>query len=119
MSLYHYCCSHSLEGIQRDGLVLPNQHPFIKADLVWLTDLPTPDRARLGLTSNYIRCDRTEWRITVGPDGAVWWPRWAREHGMPRHLRDDLEAFGWPAHWYVAETPCSVLAVERTAGVAA
>jgi hypothetical protein len=66
MRLYHYCCSHSLEGIRKDGFLRPwRQVALGDVPLVWLTDLEVPDRKALGLTSDLLDCDRLEHRVVV------------------------------------------------------
>lgn len=111
-ALFHYCCAHSREGILHDGLLLPNPQPFLPGapPLVWLTDLDAPIRDGLGLTSDHIKCDRTEYRFSVIQTGtAVWWPTYARMTRVPRATRDVLESFGMPAHWYVSSAPVPVV----------
>lgn len=111
MKLYHYTCSHALPGILRDGFLRPNINPLLDdLDLVWLTDLDTPDRAALGLTSNILSCDRTEHRVEVDVE-AIHWPRFARR--FPAEQRRPLEFApgAMPMHWYVSETPVPVALV--------
>lgn len=104
MTLYHYTCDHSVERIRRDGFLRPNRHPSLGARLVWLTDLDTPDRDALGLTSQFITCDRTKHRFTVADESfVVPWTEWAREHKVSHLVRDYLEQFGLPRHWFVSE----------------
>ena len=111
---FHYCCDHSVSAIKKDGWVRPMVgHPLLNNALIsWLTDLDAPDRDGLGLTSETISCDRTAWRVTV--EGYAWyWPHWARLNPVRRDVRDALEGFGRPAHWYVAEKPIRVVDIER------
>lgn len=61
MMLYHYTCRHSAYSISHDKFIL---RPGLTG-LLWLTDLDVPDRRGLGLTSNFIECDRTEFRFAV------------------------------------------------------
>jgi hypothetical protein len=110
MRLYHYCCSHSLEGIRRDGFLKPHRQVALgDVELVWLTDLEAPDRLALRLTSDLLDCDRLEHRIVVDVE-AIHWPRYARQ--LPLELRRPLElATGArPMHWYVSEHPVPVAA---------
>jgi hypothetical protein len=103
MRLYHYCCSHSLKGIRRDGFLKPHRQVALgDVELVWLTDLEVPDRLALGLTSRRLHCDRTKHRVEVDAE-AIHWPRYARQ--LPLELRRPLElATGArPMHWYVSE----------------
>lgn len=111
--LYHYTCGHGLRGITADRALTPNPHPLLGHPLVWLTDLPTPDRHALGLTSDTLLCDRTEHRADVipGPD-VQWWPHWAHKARIPGLIREILEGGGGqPTHWWVASVNVSVLAV--------
>ena len=116
---YHYTCAHSAPLILRSGVVKPlgqlgnlaGQMPADRQwmlDIAWFTDLPDPLREALGLTSETLQCDRTEWRVTVSdPSGLVHWPRFARGR-VPREQRDDLERYGRPAHRWVSEAPVPV-----------
>ncbi len=112
MRLWHYTCDHGAAGIRRDGIVRPSTVAAFA--VAWFTDLETPDRTRLGLTSQHIACDRTAWRVEVDPDAAERWTAYARRARVPRDLRDALEAGRLPAHWWVSESPVRVLAVGPT-----
>lgn len=76
--------------------------------LVWLSDFYRAMPYALGLTREFIRCDRTRHRFRV-PDvaGVVWWPEY-RRHAPPlwqewgRFLESAEGAR--PAHWYVSVT---------------
>lgn len=113
--LYHYTCSHAAEGIARDRLLRP--HKQIQLDgreLVWMTDLDTPDRDALGLTSRHLRCDRTEFRATVILPRAGHWPAYVRR--LPRDVRlAAREMSGLPMHWWVSELLVPVETIERVA----
>jgi hypothetical protein len=111
VTLHHFTCSHGAAGIRRDGKVIPHPQPVLRGlELAWFTDLDTPDRAGLGLTSLTLKCDRTEHRfITENSDEFVWWPRAVRILGLQRERRYLEEAPGaLPAHWYVASRPVAV-----------
>lgn len=102
MRLYHYTCSHGAEGIRKDLCLKGNPHPLMPESygpLIWLTDLDSPDRQALGLTSRLLRCDRTTHRVTVDTELALHWPEFART--LSRRLRDLLEQDAKPIHWYV------------------
>lgn len=108
-TLSHYTCLHSAQGIERDRVIRPHRHPLFGAALVWLTDLYPPDRLSLGLTANYIRCDRTAVRVRVHPGPEVIpWGRWAHDHRVPRAIREILEDGALPAHWWVSAEPVPV-----------
>lgn len=121
MTLYHFTCVHSRDGIVASGLVTPMsfRHPDKWERLPewmrpvfavsWFTDLDVPMRDQLGLTMDTIKCDRTEVRFRVTDDLAV--QRWTRyRRRVPRQAVAMLE--GWramPAHWYVSELPVPVV----------
>lgn len=111
-TLYHFTCIDHAPAIDHELLLRPNAHPYLPGlPLVWLTDLDTPDRTGLGLTSGHlITCDRTAYRYTVAdPGGCIPWT--ALAHLLPRHIRDPFEdAPGrLPAHWWVCADPVPVL----------
>ena len=93
--LFHYCCSHSAEGIERDGALRP-WGPLMDdvVPVVWLTDLDVPIRAALGLTSLFSPCDRTEHRYEVDMaavrDGQIV-PWWRYRRFVPADYRQALE----------------------------
>lgn len=99
MKLYHYCCAHSAPKIQDDGVLKPNGF-LLRA--VWATDLERPDRDALGLTSNFIQCDRTEYRVVVDGRHFTHWFK-ARADVSPA-IRDGLELAPGvtPGNWYVS-----------------
>lgn len=114
MRLYHYTCSHSVPGIERDRWLKGQPWPFLPeaGPLVHLTDMEWPDRAALVLTSQTLRCDRTEYRVTVSAGTAEHWPVFART--IPRDVREALESADGarPMHWWVSRLPAGVLCVE-------
>jgi len=65
--LYHFTCGHAKReiGTGPNALLTPHLHPWLHKKLVWLTDCAAADRARTGLTSKYISCDRMEYRYVV------------------------------------------------------
>lgn len=118
MKLYHYTCTHSLAGIRKDGRLKGNPHPLLRqlGPLIWLTDLDSPDRDALGLTSKIIACDRTQFRASVEFDpltdeDVMHWPAFARR--LRRMDREMFEAVPGvrPVHWYVALQPFPVDAI--------
>jgi hypothetical protein len=116
--LYHYTCSHAAPLIIQQRWLHANPHPLMPevGPLIHLTDLDSPDRHGLGLTSYTLRCDRTEFRVTVVTSEAIHWPVFART--IPRHVREELESApgALPMHWYVSRGLVPVLAVVETAG---
>jgi hypothetical protein len=117
MRLFHYTCGHAAPHITRNRWIAGLHHPLLPdaGPLVHLTDLDTPDRAALGLTSNILMCDRTEYRVTVDPPFAVHWTRFART--IPREVRRALEEApgAMPMHWYVVQgMPVGVYSIEPT-----
>jgi hypothetical protein len=113
---YHFTCDHGAHGIQRTGVLLPHRHPLLSKKLVWLTDLAVPDRWGLGLTSNWITCDRTLNRVSVQSTATIVpWRGWALLYEIPGALLDVLEENTRPDHWWVSETPLRVGDVSQTA----
>lgn len=113
---YHFTCEHAVHGIHQSGELRPRRHPLLGANLVWLTDLAEPDRWGLGLTSNWLTCDRTLIRVSVQPTvGIVHWPSWALWHKVPRALIAILAENARPEHWWVTETPLRVSDISETA----
>jgi len=115
MRLYHYTCAHAAPHIERQRWLTGTPHPWMPdaGPLIHLTDLDTPDRNALGLTMNLIRCDRTEYRVTVSTTAAVHWPVFA--HTIPREVRHALESApgAMPMHWYVVQgMPVAVYSIE-------
>jgi hypothetical protein len=118
MKLYHYTAVHHLHGGvgSHAGPGILNVgirrfvHPYldIAGGVVWLTD--SPDWSQTWSTRDvpvpgYGPCNRTEARVEVSiprRDRASLVPwRVAREFVLTAGLRDDLERFGDPEHWYV------------------
>ena len=113
-TLYHYTCSHGRADLGDEGHLLPGASltsaqlamPWT-ASLVWLTDLPAPIRDALGLTSNFIRCDRTRYRYrVVDPTHTVRWVLVARNY--PRAEIENAPGV-LPMHWWVADRPVPVV----------
>ncbi|MGW5741549.1 hypothetical protein [Amycolatopsis sp. NPDC003861] len=113
---YHYTCEHRARGIEQSGVLRLNRHPLLGARLVWLTDLAMPDRWALGLTSNWITCDRTLIRVSVQSTATiVSWRGWALVHKVPRALIDVLEENTRPERWWVSEAPLRIGDISQTA----
>lgn len=113
--LYHYTCSHSIEGINEQRVLLPgDQLPMAQLNMpwttqfVWLTDMAVPDRASLGLTSNFIRCDRLRYCYLVTETAEVHpWSVVARDFPELRGQIEQAQG-ARPAHWFVSRTPVPV-----------
>lgn len=126
--LYHYSCAHRAPAIERDGVLKPGMAwRHYDAELLahgepmsglwrapavlWLTDLETPDRKALGLTSTLIDCDRTQYRYTVQrTDDVMPWRAFAAWHGATAEWLRILEDGRQPEHWFVAVLPLPILA---------
>lgn len=114
-TLYHFTCDHGHVGIGDRGNLVPaaslteKRVPWTGC-LVWLTDLPRPNRDALGLTMHSISCDRTVHRYRV-TDSALTrrWTSLARD--LPRGYRESLEAApgARPRHWWVSDNPVPVV----------
>ena len=135
MRLYHYACSHSAAAIEREQKVkpmlswgaldyvlrqegLPESGLVNAPPIVWLTDMTAADDVMaLGLTSDTISCDRTEYRYEVDvPE--IKWDTFALLNGANRAWRNVLESHGKPEHWFVALEPATVLGVQIKGHVA-
>lgn len=107
--LYHFTCGHGHNSLGRGQAILQPASQLTHRDvpwsghLVWATDMARPVKEALGLTSNYIACDRTKYRYRLVDNGQVepWW-KFARQ--MPWFLRDEIEASpgALPRHWWVS-----------------
>lgn len=118
MILYHFTCAHAAKRITASGELRP--HPQIQLDgrrLLWLTDLDAPEGEALGLTQVNLRCDRSEYRVTVDCDAARWvdYLR-AMPTSLRRLARTGLHGIGLPMHWYVSEESTPVLAIDHVGG---
>lgn len=104
--LWHYTCAHRAPMIRRDGLIRPTPDGF-----AWFTDLDNPGREIIGLTMNYIKCDRLEFRFPVENDPAVIAPWMSIRRELPRNYVYALEeAPGvMPRHWFVSVVSVPIL----------
>jgi hypothetical protein len=121
-TLFHYTCrEHGEPGITRDQKLLPNRQPLLDRNLVWLTDMDTPHAWALGLTNNYLCCDRTQVRVTVHPlshnEKCGVHPWWHYRRTVHPVLREAVEQTGMPMHWWVTELPIPVVDIAPTARV--
>lgn len=119
--LYHFTCDHGRLGIGDAGCLLNAKQQGLKVpkvpryqarlfELIWVTDLETPIREALGLTSFTISCDRTRYRYKVTDAYTV--DRWLDvRKDFPQRFRDELEraSGALPAHWFVSSMPVPVV----------
>lgn len=114
MRLLHYTCDHALPMIQRDWMLKPN--PVSYRQLIWLTDLETPNAQGLGLTMMMLKCDRTAHKVVVETDAAVRWTTWAHEQKVPLEIRLGLDAAegAMPLRWWVSQVPIPVVDIMPT-----
>jgi hypothetical protein len=104
MTLYHYCCDHSVAKVTRRGFLYPQHQPLLGAiALVWLTDMDRPDRDGLGLTSNILQCDRMDYRYICDRDYVEPWAVFAERKGISPLVRIGLEEGRMPERWFVSE----------------
>ena len=122
-TLWHYTCEHAVPGIERHGLLPPEQHAPDQSALdrlaatvwrdslllVWATDLDTPVRDALGLTSQTLGCDRTKVRYRVlTTDVFAPWVKARRDvRGSYRALLEAAPG-AMPMHWWVSREPVEV-----------
>ena len=115
-TLYHYTCDHAAPLIRESGTVLslaalnaggrPGMPPW--GMFSWFTDLDTPDRNGLGLTSNILDCDRTAHRFTVADATEV--EQWVNIHwSHPWGSVLESAPGALPMHWWVATEPVPVV----------
>jgi hypothetical protein len=79
----------------------------------WFTDMPTPNRDALGLTSTILDCDRTAYRFRAELGGDLM--RWTSvRRGYPGWAYELENAYGArPMHWYVSRDPVPVIEAPR------
>lgn len=102
IELYHFTCDHGRAGITLSGVLLPNIHPFMKhlGPLIWLTDLAAPPSPEsVGLTSQWVSCDRLQYRYSVHTHAAIAWADIRTR--AAKDVVATLEEFGQPEHWWV------------------
>jgi hypothetical protein len=104
VNLWHYTCGHSLARMTFDAYGVTILEPNAAHGLLWVTDLETPYREALGLTSHMLQCDRTRYRLQlIEPSGVRAWTEVRRDY---RHLWELEQAPGvMPRHWYVSTSP--------------
>jgi hypothetical protein len=118
--LWHYTCRHSARKIGPAGILYPAGQLLGRSlhwpgSLVWLTDLPTPNRDALGLTSHALDCDRTEHRYRA-TDTLSCRPYTDLRRALPDDAwRLSLETAPGARlrHWWVSLEPVPVVLDER------
>lgn len=110
-ALWHYTCDHGHAQITNTlvpGAVLVGRRLKGPGDLIWLTDLPHPNRDALGLTSHILSCDRIthRYRLTDGAD-VVQWMNVRRAYPWAAELESAPGAR--PRHWFVSGVPVPVV----------
>jgi len=106
--LYHFTCKHSKRDIGTSNCLLRPMldHPLLGCKVLWLTTQACPDRDSTGLTSNYQRCDRMEFRYVVtNLDDCRPWLDSPERAAVPAGVLDVLESFGDCEHWWIASKP--------------
>jgi hypothetical protein len=105
--LYHFTCAHGRRGIGTSNcLLLPHFHPLLGCKLLWLTNQASPDRERTGLTMRYQPCDRMQFRYVVSDlSGCHPWLDSPQRDNAPRHIVEDVESYGAPHEWWIADRP--------------
>lgn len=121
MRLFHYTCDDGRAGIGDVGFLRSSAQLSGRTDLpdiarwIWLTDMETPDRNALGLTSQILGCDRMTHRYEVrwdyAADAAAPWTQVRRL--APAVERQALESApgAKPRHWFVTRQPIEVVYV--------
>jgi hypothetical protein len=104
VTFYHYTCSHSLAKMTPDVYGVRTLEPMSPGGLLWVTDLEVPIREALGLTSQIINCDRTEYRLELLDPSTV--RRWVDVRRSFRELWDlEMAPGAMPMHWFISTSP--------------
>lgn len=117
MTFYHYACSHAVDGIRADGMVVPQNHAAMP-HVSWFTDLEPPIKEALGLTNEFTACNKTEYKFAVVEEAEPlisFWPHFARTRRIHPEFRQALESApgAMPAHWFVSTHPVRVVEVKQ------
>lgn len=100
-TLYHYTCLHSHQTIGEEGVLKPGADGY-----VWLTDMERPIAKALGLTMNYITCDRTEYRYQVAPTAdVIHWMDIRSSLNQELVWALELSEGAMPRHWFLSPEP--------------
>jgi hypothetical protein len=108
--LYHFTCDHRAPSIIAIGALVPMRHFWLPAmaPLVWLTHEPAPRRVDVGLTSEWLECDRMAHRfLAIDPRACVPWS--TVRHLGPKSAVADLESLGRPDTWWILTVPVPVV----------
>lgn len=105
--LFHFTCAdHGYAALRKRGHLRPFFHPLLNARLIWLTTEGAPDRDSTGLTQELSPCDRMAYRYVVTDlSRCVPWLDSEARKNAPSNAVTDLEVYGDPEHWWVAEEP--------------
>ncbi len=107
MTLYHFTCDHGHRQIVDQLLPGSYMSTAVGASpFVWMTNLESPNRDALGLTSHFIDCDRTSFRYRVTDESsAIWWMDARRM--LPEGYVGLLESShgARPMHWWISLEP--------------
>lgn len=104
-TLYHFTCSHQIEGVKKDGLTLgkiPLSQIHFKEHYQWLTS--NPDWKQSWCENQILlKCDRTEWRLIIEiPDShKINLLVWIIAGPMLTPVFSILSMFGDPHNWYL------------------
>jgi len=113
--LWHYTCDHHVVQIAALGALIPHAHPFLPGlrPIVWLTTMERPDAVALGLTSEFVTCDRTRHRFEVtNTTSCVSWrsvTEVAPARALPPEIVAMLESHGRPDTWWISPLPVPVV----------
>jgi hypothetical protein len=101
-TLWHFTCEHAYRSLGNGGVLKPNRHPLMPelGNVIWLTEESWPERDAVGLTSDYISCDRMAYRYRIVDSDARPWG--AYRHLVLTTVRMDLEAYAQPHTWWLA-----------------
>ena len=115
-TLYHFTCDHGRAAIGDTGQLVPAlrlvaypQETVPTMRYVWLTDLHVPIPAALGLTRDWIVCDRSAYRYRVTDDTTVVpWVSVSRDMERPWRAALEFSPGAKPRHWFVSSEPVPV-----------
>lgn len=106
--LFHFTCDHGHRRIGRyNALIIPQvEHPICGWKICWFTTEAVPDREATGLAAVETTCDRMAHRYLIEAGSlCVPWLGSPWRSQAPKSFLADLEEYGDPEHWYVADVP--------------